>query len=55
MEQVGIGMILVGLAGILGITGKIIYEEIGINGLIPAVCGMVAIIGMILTLIVAGQ
>lgn len=55
MEQIGIVMILVGLAGMLGATGKIIYEVFGINELILAVCWMIAIIGMILTSTVAGQ
>lgn len=55
MEQIGIGMILIGLAGMLGATGKMIYEEFGINELIMSICGIITIIGMILTLIVAGQ
>lgn len=55
LEQIGIVMILVGLAGILGAAGKIIYEEFGINELIMTVCGIITIIGMILTLIAAGQ
>lgn len=55
MEQIGIGMILIGLAGMLGATGKMIYEDFGINDLMFAVCGMIVIIGMVLTLIVAGQ
>ena len=55
LEQIGIGMILVGLAGMIGATGKIIYEELGINELKGGICGMIAIIGMVLTLIVAGQ
>nr|DAF57301.1 MAG TPA: hypothetical protein [Podoviridae sp. ctuch15] len=54
MEQIGIGMILVGLTGILGATGKMIYKELGINDSIFAICGMIVIIGMVLTLIVAG-
>lgn len=54
MEQIGIGMILVGLAGMLGAIGKMIYEELGINDSMLAVCGMITIIGMVLTLIVAG-
>lgn len=41
MEQIGIGMILAGLAG------KIIYGEFGINDLIVPICVI------ILTLIVA--
>lgn len=55
LELIGIGMILVGLAGMLGATGKMIYEEVGINESIIAVCGMIVIMGMVLTLIVAGQ
>ena len=55
MEQIGIGMILVGLAGMLGATGKMIYEEFGINESMIAVCGVIIIMGMVLTLIVAGQ
>lgn len=55
MEQIGISMILVGLAGMVGATGKMIYEEVGINDSILAVCGMIVIIGVVLTLIVIGQ
>lgn len=55
MEQIGIGMILIGLAGILGTTGKMIYEAFGINELILAVCWVIAIIGIILTSTVAGR
>jgi hypothetical protein len=55
LEQIGIVMILIGLAGMMGVTGKIIYEELGINELKVGICGMIAIIGMVLTLIVAGQ
>lgn len=55
LEQIGIVMILVGLAGILGAAGMIIYEEFGINELIMTICGIITIIGMILTLIAAGQ
>ena len=54
MEQIGIGMILVGLTGMLGVTGKIIYKAFGINELIIAVCWMIVIIGMVLTSNVAG-
>lgn len=54
MEQIGIGMILVGLAGMLGATGKMIYEELGINESMIVICGMIVIIGMALALIVAG-
>lgn len=50
LEQIGIVMILVGLTGLLGITGKMIYEEHGIDELIGAICGMITIIGMILAL-----
>ena len=55
MEQIGIGMILTGLAGMLGVTGKIIYKIFGINELIIVVCWMITVIGMILTSIDAGQ
>lgn len=55
MEQIGIGMILVGLTGILGATGKMIYEEFGINESMIAVCGVIVIMGMVLTSIVARQ
>lgn len=55
LEQIGIVMILVGLAGIMGAAGMIIYEEFGINELIMTICGIITIIGMILTLIAAGQ
>lgn len=55
MEQIGIGMILVGLAGMVGATGKMIYEEVGINDSILAVCWIILIIGMALTLIADGQ
>lgn len=55
MEQIGIGMIIVGLAGILGAVGKIIYEEFGIDELMITVCGMITAIGMILILIAAGK
>ena len=54
LEQIGIGMILVGLAGLLGITGKMIYEGYGIEELIMAICGMIIITGITLTLIAAG-
>lgn len=54
LEQIGIVMILAGLAGMLGATGKMIYEEFGINESMIAVCGMIVIIGMVLALIVAG-
>ena len=55
MKQIGIGMILVGLAGLLGITGKMIYEEYGIEELIVAICGIIIIIWIALTLIAVGQ
>lgn len=55
MERIGIGMILIGLAGIMGATGKMIYEEFGINESMIAVCGMIVIIGVVLTLITDGQ
>lgn len=54
LKQIGIVMILAGLAGMLGATGKMIYEEFGINESMIAVCGMIVIIGMVLALIVAG-
>lgn len=54
LEQIGIVMILIGLAGILGVTGKAIYGAFGINELIIAACWMIAIIGIVLTSIVAG-
>lgn len=55
MEQIGIGMILTGLAGMLGVTGRMIYEEYGIEELIMATCGMIIIIGITLTLITTGR
>lgn len=55
LEQIGIGMILVGLAGILWITGKMIYEAFGINELIIFVCWIIAVIGIALTLIATEQ
>lgn len=55
LEQIGIVMILVGLAGLLGITGRMIYEEYGIEELIMAICGMIIITGVTLTLIAAGR
>lgn len=55
LEQIGIVMIIVGLAGLLGVTGKIVYEDFGINASILAACGMITAIGMIATLIAAGQ
>lgn len=55
MEQIGIVMILAGLAGMLGATGKMIYEEFGINDSMLAVCWMLVIIGMVLALIAAGR
>lgn len=55
LEQIGIVMILAGLAGMLWETGKMIYEEFGINELIVAIYGMIAIVGMILALIIDGQ
>lgn len=55
LEQIGIGMILIGLAGLLGITGKMIHEEYGIEELIMAICGMIIITGITLTLIAAGR
>lgn len=55
MEQIGIGMVLVGLTGMLGITGKIIYEEYGTDELIMAICVMITAAGLILVLIAYGQ
>lgn len=53
LEQIGIVMILAGLAGLV-VIGKIICEEFGVNKLIVGMFGMVsAIITIILT--VAGQ
>ena len=54
MEQIGIGMILTGLAGMRGVTEKIIYKAFGINELIFAVCWMIAIIGIVLISTAAG-
>lgn len=48
LKQIGIVMILAGLAGMIGVTGKIIYEEYGIDELIMAACVMIAAIGVIL-------
>ena len=55
LEQIGIGMILIGLAGILGAAGKIVYEEFGIIELIMTICGIITIMGIILILTVAGR
>lgn len=49
MEQIGIGMILIGL------VGKIIHGELGINDLMVTICGMIIIIGIILASIIDGQ
>lgn len=38
MEQFGIGLVLLGLAG------KIIYEELGINDLMAPICVMILIL-----------
>ena len=54
-EQIGIVMFLVGLAGMLGITGKAIYGAFGIDELIIFVCWIIAAIGIVLASIVAGQ
>lgn len=48
LEQIGIGMISVGLAG------KIFYGEFSINDLMVTICGMI-IIGIILILITDEQ
>ena len=49
MEQIGIGMVLVGLTGILIITGKWIYECQGIEGITLYVLGAMTLIGTLLT------
>lgn len=54
MEQIGIVMILAGLAGMLGATGKAIYGAFGINESIIFVCWIIAVIGIVLTSTVAG-
>lgn len=48
MEQIGIGMFLVGLAGMLIIMGKWIYECHGIEGITLYVLGAMVLIGTIL-------
>lgn len=49
MEQIGIGMVLVGLTGILIIMGKWIYECQGIEGITLYVLGAMILIGTLLT------
>lgn len=49
MEQIGIGMILVGLTGILIIMGKWIYKCQGIEGITLYVLGVMTLIGTLLT------
>lgn len=49
MEQIGIGMFLVGLAGILIIMGKWVYECQGMEIVILYTLEAMMIIGIILT------
>ena len=49
MEQIGIGMILVGFTGALIIMGKWIYECQGIEGITLYVLGAMILIGKLLT------
>ena len=49
MEQIGIGMVLVGLTGILIIMGKWIYECQGMEIVILYALEAMMIIGIILT------
>lgn len=49
LEQIGIDMFLVGLAGILIIMGKWIYETKGIEGITLYVLGAMMLIGILLT------
>lgn len=53
LEQIGIVMILAGLAGLVAI-GKIICEEFGVNKLIVGIFGMISAI-MTIVLIAAGR
>lgn len=48
MEQIGIGMFLVGSTGILIVMGKWIYECEGIEGITLYVLGAMTLIGTIL-------
>lgn len=48
MEQIGIGMVLAGLTGILIIMGKWIYECQGIEGVTLYVLGAMTLIGTLL-------
>ena len=49
LEQIGIGMILVGLVGILIIMGKWIYECQGMETVILYALGAMMLVGIILT------
>lgn len=49
MERIGIGMFLVGLAGILIIMGKWIYECQDVEAVILYALGVMMLIGTILT------
>ena len=48
MEQIGIGMVLVGLVGILIIIGKWMYECQGIEGIMLYVLVAMILIGILL-------
>lgn len=48
MEQIGIGMVLVGFTGILIVIGKWIYKCHGIEGTTLYVLGTMILIGSIL-------
>lgn len=48
LEQIGIGMFLTGLTGILIVMGKWIYECEGIEGITLYVLGAMTLIGIIL-------
>lgn len=48
MEQIGIGMVLVGLTGMLIIMGKWIHERQGIEGITLYVLGAMILIGTLL-------
>ena len=48
MEQIGIGMVLVGFTGILIVIGKWIYKCRGIEGITLYVLEAMALIGTIL-------
>lgn len=49
MEQIGIGMFLAGLTGILIVMGKWIYEDQGLEGIALYTSGVMIAIGMFLT------